>query len=80
MHALAEDRVLAAVAVRGCRILAAPYSNSAEPDHRGRVEFFEREEATRRAGATPFLARFYFVRRPAGRLTPAMNSPTAGSE
>lgn len=80
MHTLAEDRVVRAVAIQGCQILAAPYSNSAEPDHRGRVEFFEREEATWRAGAMPFLARFYFVRRPADRLPPAMNSPTDGSE
>jgi SAM-dependent methyltransferase len=63
MHTLAEDRVLGIVAVHDCQILAAPYSNSAEPDHRGRLEFFEPEEATRRAGGMPFLARFYFVRR-----------------
>jgi 2-polyprenyl-3-methyl-5-hydroxy-6-metoxy-1,4-benzoquinol methylase len=68
MHALPEPRILAAIAARGCRVLAAPYSNSAWADHRGRLELFDGAEAIRRVESgeadNPLLARSYFVGRP----------------
>jgi 2-polyprenyl-3-methyl-5-hydroxy-6-metoxy-1,4-benzoquinol methylase len=74
MHMLAEPRMLTAIAARGCRVLAAPYCNSAWADHRGRLELFDRAEAVRRVGSSdadnPLLARFYFVGRPGGERGP----------
>lgn len=68
MHALPEPRLLAAITASGCRVLAAPYSNSAWTDHRGRLQLFDRAEAVRRVESgeadSPLLARFYFLGRP----------------
>jgi 2-polyprenyl-3-methyl-5-hydroxy-6-metoxy-1,4-benzoquinol methylase len=67
MHALPARQMARAVAAAGGRVLAAPFTNSAAADHRGRVEFFDAAEAWRRvatgAADNPLLARFYFVTR-----------------
>lgn len=70
MHALPRADVERIVAARGCRVEGAPATNSCEPDHNGRLEFFD--AAARRAALAAsglpnrYLSLMYFVRRPAG--------------
>lgn len=65
------ERIINNIIANGCCVLEKlEFSNSAESDHKGNIEFFSREEATRRildgtAGGN-FLSAFYFVRKISG--------------
>ena len=67
MHALPDREVREICARGGGRIVAAPATNSCEPEHNGRVEFFDPAERRRElvASGQPnrYLSLMYFVRR-----------------
>jgi SAM-dependent methyltransferase len=65
---LIPDLVMRQV-IHACRgeVVAAPYTNSADVGHNGRVRFYGLEEARERVfrepDASPLLSRFYFIRK-----------------
>jgi ubiquinone/menaquinone biosynthesis C-methylase UbiE len=65
------ERTIDNIIANGCCVLEKlEFSNSAESDHKGNIEFFSREEAIRRIrdgrGGSNFLSAFYFVRKISG--------------
>jgi trans-aconitate methyltransferase len=67
MHAFPDARVETVVESGGGVVVASPFTNSTDRDHNGAVRFFDRDAALARvheeSGATPWLSRFYVVRR-----------------
>lgn len=70
MHPLADEEIRTICEQRGCVIEAAPASNSCEPEHNGRVEFYDMEAHRRmlREAGLPnrYLSCMYFVRKQNG--------------
>jgi SAM-dependent methyltransferase len=68
MHALPDEAVRSIINRRGYVLEAAPATNSCEPDHNGKVEFYEldeRRKALKQSGTcNRYLSCMYFVRRP----------------
>lgn len=73
MHPLPHSEVLRICAERHVVIEAAPATNSCEPDHNGRIEFYDRNTHRRRLDEcglpNRYLSCMYFVRRPALHMT-----------
>jgi len=71
MNVLAEPIIDAIISRANCQIIQKVYSNSTEPNHNGRIEFFDRKEAWRRIACghaiSPDLSTFYFVKKIAAR-------------
>jgi SAM-dependent methyltransferase len=67
MNLLAESEIATIIAAGECDLVKLDYSNSTEPDHKGRLEFFDRAEAIVRATArgcrSTLMSGFYFVRK-----------------
>lgn len=67
MHALPDQQVEGIVRDGGGVVVVSPFTNSTDLDHNGAVRFFDRDTALKRiheeGGATPWLSRFYIVRR-----------------
>jgi SAM-dependent methyltransferase len=67
MHVIPSRRVERIVESAGGHVIAAPFTNSADPAHNGAVRFFNHDVALRRVskepGASPILSRFFIVRR-----------------
>jgi len=70
MNILPDESVASLVRAGGCDLVAMRFSNSAEPDHNGRVAFFDRSEAVARVAdgrsVSKLLSGFYFVRKRGG--------------
>ena len=68
MHTLEDNEIRAICEKRGCTIEAAPATNSCDPDHNGRVEFYDlaahRKRLEQSGIANRFLSCMYFVRKP----------------
>lgn len=68
MHVLSHSAIQAIVEKRGCVVEAAPATNSCEPDHNGKVEFYaldEHRKSLRQSEAkNRYLSCMYFVRKP----------------
>ena len=68
MHPLADKEIRNICEQRGCVIEASPATNSCEPEHNGRIEFYNMEAQRRmlREGGLPnrYLSCMYFVRKP----------------
>jgi ubiquinone/menaquinone biosynthesis C-methylase UbiE len=81
MNCLHERTINNIIAEGCCALEKLEFSNSAESDHKGNIEFFSREEAIRRIldgrARSKFLSAFYFVRKIYGAQTFMM--PIAGS-
>ena len=71
MNVLAEPIIDAIISRASCQIVQKVYSNSTEPNHNGRIEFFDRQEGRQRIEAghaiSPDLSTFYFVKKIAAR-------------
>lgn len=67
MHVLPHQRVETIVQDEGGTVVASPFTNSTDGDHNGAVRFFDRDTALKRlhveSGTSPWLSRFYVVRR-----------------
>jgi trans-aconitate methyltransferase len=78
MHVLPHQVVEATVDEQGGTIVASPFTNSTDTEHNGAIRFFDRDTALsrfrRESGISPFLSRFYVVRRgadlPGGQAGP----------
>jgi SAM-dependent methyltransferase len=68
MHSLSDAQIRCICDRRGCVIKAAPATNSCEPDHNGRVEFFDiaAHRKLLEASQLPnrYLSCMYFVSKP----------------
>jgi ubiquinone/menaquinone biosynthesis C-methylase UbiE len=68
MHTLEDNEIRTICEKRGCTIEAAPATNSCDPDHNGRVEFYDlaayRKRLKQSGIANRFLSCMYFVRKP----------------
>jgi SAM-dependent methyltransferase len=67
MNYLREPEIARIVDVGGCDLIRLDYSNSTEPNHNGKIEFFHKAEAERRATderhRSAMLSGFYFIRK-----------------
>jgi SAM-dependent methyltransferase len=68
MHPLEDNEIRSICEKRGCVIEAAPATNSCDPDHNGRVDFYDMPEYKKKLEqsgmANRFLSCMYFVRKP----------------
>ena len=68
MHALPDSEIRKICEDRGCTVESAPATNSCEPDHNGRIEFYDRDAHRRRLEESGlpnrYLSYMYFVRKP----------------
>jgi len=67
MNVLSENDVRAIIVRSGCSLLAAPFTNSTDTNHRGRIQFMTRDQALRHAESgesdSRLLSQFFFVRK-----------------
>jgi SAM-dependent methyltransferase len=67
MNVLPENEVRAIIVRSGCSLLAAPFTNSTDSNHRGRIQFMTRDQALRYAETgqsdSRLLSQFFFVRK-----------------
>jgi len=68
MHPLADEEIGRICEKRGCVIKAAPATNSCEPEHNGRIEFYDMDAHRQmlKASGLPnrYLSCMYFVQKP----------------
>jgi len=68
MNLLPESEIMTIANERRCSILAAPYTNSTDKAHGGKLEFFTKESAMERIRSaqthSEYLSQFFIVRKP----------------